>query len=133
MPNRNRPHSPYLCYLPAGFRDGQTPLSLSCESRRSRVTPSQISGARATVEMKARSYSQNTIKLLFGASGNQCTFPGCTNPVIAPETPLSDAAVVAQICHIYAASEGQTGPHRLRAQFAGKSRTHVRTSPSTGR
>src|SRR5260221_4170343 len=55
--------------------------------------------------MKARSYSQNTIKLLFGASGNQCAFPGCANPVIAPGTPLSDAVVIAQICHIYAASD----------------------------
>src|SRR5271166_6251546 len=55
--------------------------------------------------MKARTYSPHTIKVLFGASGNQCAFPGCTNPVIAPETPVSDAAVVAQICHIYAASD----------------------------
>jgi hypothetical protein len=55
--------------------------------------------------MKARSYSQNTIKLLFGASGNQCACPECTNPIIAPGTPDSDAAVVAQICHIYAASD----------------------------
>lgn len=55
--------------------------------------------------MNARSYSQNTIKVLFGASGNQCAFPGCTNPVIVPGTPVSDAAVVAQICHIYAASD----------------------------
>jgi hypothetical protein len=55
--------------------------------------------------MKARSYSQNTIKILFGASGNQCAYPGCTNHIIAPATPYSDAAVVAQICHIYAASD----------------------------
>jgi hypothetical protein len=55
--------------------------------------------------MKARSYSQNTIKLLFGASGNQCAFPACTNPVIAPGTPFSDPVVIAQICHIYAASD----------------------------
>jgi len=54
--------------------------------------------------MKTRSYSQNTIKILFGASGNQCAFPGCTNPIIVSETPDSHAAVVAQICHIYAAS-----------------------------
>jgi len=55
--------------------------------------------------MKARSYSQHTIKLLFGASGNQCAFPGCTNPIIALGTPLSDAAVIGQICHIYAVSD----------------------------
>jgi hypothetical protein len=55
--------------------------------------------------MNARSYSQNTIKILFGASGNQCAFPGCINTIIVPETFDSDAAVVAQICHIYAASD----------------------------
>ncbi len=55
--------------------------------------------------MKARRYSPHTIKVLFGASGNQCAFPGCTNPVIAPGTSVSDASVVAQICHIYAASD----------------------------
>jgi hypothetical protein len=54
--------------------------------------------------MKARNYSAHTIKVLFGASGNECAFPGCTNPIIAPGTPFSDAAVVGQICHIYAAS-----------------------------
>jgi hypothetical protein len=66
--------------------------------------------------MKARSYSQNTIKLLFGASGNQCAFPGCTNPVIAPGTPMSDAVVIAQICHIYAVSDnGPRGKSGLTA------------------
>jgi hypothetical protein len=55
--------------------------------------------------MNTRSYSQTTIKILFAASGNQCAFHECTNPVIAPGTPESDAAVVAQICHIYAVSD----------------------------
>jgi hypothetical protein len=55
--------------------------------------------------MATRRYSEKTIKLLFGGSGNQCAFPGCTNPIIAPETPYSDAAVVGQICHIYAAAD----------------------------
>ena len=52
-----------------------------------------------------RKYSQKTIKLLFGRSGNQCAFPGCTNPIIVPETEQSDAAVVGHICHIYAAAD----------------------------
>lgn len=66
--------------------------------------------------MKARTYSQNTIKILFGASGNQCAFPDCTNPVIVPGTPVSDAAVAAQICHIYAASDnGPRGKQGLTA------------------
>jgi hypothetical protein len=55
--------------------------------------------------MKARTYSSHTIRVLFGASGNQCAHPDCTNPVIAPGTSVSDAAVLAQICHIDAASD----------------------------
>ncbi len=55
--------------------------------------------------MAARRYSDKTIKLLFGSSGNQCAYPDCTNPIIAPETVYSDAAVVGQICHIYAAAD----------------------------
>lgn len=55
--------------------------------------------------MTQRRYSEKTIKILFGASGNRCAFPGCTNPIIAPETPYSDAAVVGQICHIFAAAD----------------------------
>lgn len=53
----------------------------------------------------ARRYSDKTIKVLFGSSGNQCAHPHCTNPIIAPETEQSDAAVVAYICHIYAAAD----------------------------
>src|SRR5580700_9351144 len=60
-----------------------------------------------------RRYSPKTIKLLFGRSGNQCAFPDCANPIIAPETEQSDAAVVGYICHIYAAADdgprGKTG------------------------
>ena len=52
-----------------------------------------------------RSYSTKTLKVLFGHSGNQCAAPGCTNPIIAPGTEVSDDAVVGQICHIYAASD----------------------------
>jgi hypothetical protein len=52
-----------------------------------------------------RNYSQKTIKLLFGRSGNQCAFPDCPNPIIVPETEQSDAAVVGHICHIYAAAD----------------------------
>jgi hypothetical protein len=43
-------------------------------------------------------------------------FPGCTNPIIAPGTPFSDAAVVGQICYIYAASnDGPRGKPGLTA------------------
>ena len=55
--------------------------------------------------MAQRSYTTKTIKVLFGSSGNQCAHPECTNPVVVPGTELSDDAVSAQICHIYAASD----------------------------
>ena len=51
-----------------------------------------------------RQYTQKTLKILFGSSGNQCAHPECTNNVIEPATEKSDAAVIAQICHIYAFS-----------------------------
>jgi len=53
----------------------------------------------------ARRYPERTIKLLFGSCGNQCAHPDCTNPIIAERTRYSDAAVVGQICHIYAAAD----------------------------
>jgi len=49
---------------------------------------------------------QSTIKRLYALSGNQCAHPGCLNLLIAPETEQSDAAVVNNICHIYARSDG---------------------------
>ena len=60
-----------------------------------------------------RSYSQQTLKILFALSGNQCAHPNCTNNVVEPATDSSDSAVMAQICHIYALSvdgpRGKTG------------------------
>ena len=60
-----------------------------------------------------RQYTPKTLKILFGSSGNQCAHPECTNNVIEPATEESDAAVIAQICHIYAFStngpRGKTG------------------------
>lgn len=53
-----------------------------------------------------RSYSQETVKVLFGRSGNQCAYPECTNTLIEPATEKSDALVTAHICHIYAISTG---------------------------
>ena len=52
-----------------------------------------------------RKYSQKTLKILFGLSGNQCAHPECTNNVIEPATEKSNAAGIAQICHIYAISD----------------------------
>ena len=57
-----------------------------------------------------RDYSKKTLKILFALSRNQCAHPECTNNVIEPSTGSSDAAVIAQICHIYAVStEGPRG------------------------
>lgn len=53
----------------------------------------------------SRRYSERTLKLLFAGSGNQCAEPTCTNPIIAPQTRYSPAAVLGQICHIYAAAD----------------------------
>lgn len=55
--------------------------------------------------MAKRSYSENTKKVLFALSGNQCAYPGCTNPIVEPATGKSDALATAQICHIYAISK----------------------------
>ena len=52
-----------------------------------------------------RSYTPKTLKVLFALSGNQCAYPGCTNPVIVPATDESDALVLNQISHIYALNE----------------------------
>ena len=60
-----------------------------------------------------RRYAEKTLKLLFGSCGNQCAEPNCPNEIIAAGTPHSDAAVIGQICHIYAAADdgprGKTG------------------------
>ena len=62
---------------------------------------------------RQRSYSKQTLKILFALSGNQCAHPKCTNNVVEPATDSSDSAVMAQICHIYALSvdgpRGKTG------------------------
>lgn len=64
--------------------------------------------------MVSRSYSDTTLKVLFGRSGNQCAYPGCTNNIIAPETSYSDDVVAGHICHIYAlADNGPRGNPNL--------------------
>lgn len=53
----------------------------------------------------SRSYTNTTLKILFGQSGNECAEPSCSNPIIASATAESDAANVSHIAHIYALSE----------------------------
>src|SRR6185312_6994801 len=55
-----------------------------------------------------RSYSQRTLKILFGRCGNRCAEPSCTNPIIKPGTEESPDLVVGQIAHIYAVAD--SGP-----------------------
>lgn len=62
----------------------------------------------------SRSYTQATIRKLFGLCSNQCAYPGCSNPIIVGALPPSDAEIVGHICHIYAASNnGPRGKQRL--------------------
>lgn len=49
---------------------------------------------------KARTYSNKTLKRLFGLSGNQCAFPGCTKILVNKKN-----AKDSNICHIEAANE----------------------------
>lgn len=49
---------------------------------------------------QARNYTDKTIKRLFGLSGNQCAFPGCTKSLVNINN-----AKDANICHIAAANE----------------------------
>jgi tetratricopeptide (TPR) repeat protein len=56
-------------------------------------------------EKLKRKYTPPVLKLLFGLSGNQCAHPDCLHNIIESKTEYSDAAVVGQICHIYAISE----------------------------
>ncbi len=51
---------------------------------------------------------KDVLRALFARSGNQCSFPGCTQPLINEKNQF-----IAQICHIEAASEGgeRYNPH----------------------
>ena len=56
------------------------------------------------MNMTKRNYTDRTLKILFGPSGNQCAYPGCTNPLIELGTEKSRPVVICEICHIYAIS-----------------------------
>lgn len=55
-----------------------------------------------------RKYSNSTVALLFGLSGNRCAHPDCINKVIEDHTNFDSAAVNGHIAHIYSGSK--TGP-----------------------
>ena len=54
------------------------------------------------------SYSDRTIKLLYGLSGNRCAHPDCVDLIIADSNKFDDAANLSNISHIYSAKS--TGP-----------------------
>ena len=51
-----------------------------------------------------RRYSDKTLKILFGLSGNQCAHPDCTTDLITQDDENSGSHIFAQVCHIYAHS-----------------------------
>lgn len=52
----------------------------------------------------ARSYTERTIKILFGLSGNRCAFPMCRTPLIDVRNADPDPVVLGEMCHIIASS-----------------------------
>jgi len=62
----------------------------------------------------SRRYSDRTIKILFGRSGNQCAHPECANQVVIGGNAVSRDLVSAQICHIFPVG----GPKAPRATSA---------------
>jgi len=52
----------------------------------------------------SRDYSAQTIKILFGQASH-CAYPSCTQPLILPAKGVAEEMVLAQICHIIAASD----------------------------
>ena len=55
-----------------------------------------------------RSYTHQTLKILFGFCDNQCAYPECSESIIRPGTEHSDTLIVGQISHIYAVKD--SGP-----------------------
>ncbi len=55
--------------------------------------------------MASRTYSDQTIKQLFGLTAGRCCFPSCRRAVIFPATQLSDPAITGDIAHIVAFSD----------------------------
>ena len=51
--------------------------------------------------MARKKPTQDILRALFTRSGNKCTFPGCTHPLINEKNQF-----IAQVCHIEGASEG---------------------------
>jgi hypothetical protein len=62
----------------------------------------------------SRAYTRPTLAKLYLLSRNQCAYPDCPQPIIISGDKKSDAAIIGQICHIYAVSDrGPRGKPRL--------------------
>lgn len=51
--------------------------------------------------MASRSYSEQTIKELFGSAAGRCSFPKCRKKVIHPATELSSTTITGDVAHIH--------------------------------
>ncbi len=69
--------------------------------------------------MASRSYSEQTIKQLFGSAAGRCAFPSCRRKLIHPATELSSTTIIGDIAHILAFSD--EGP-RADSSISGKDR-----------
>jgi hypothetical protein len=75
------------------------------QSSKLSISKGKAERARGSKKKISRSYSAATLGKLWGLSGNQCAFPGCSNELIAQGTAAPEKAIVGNICHIYAASD----------------------------
>ena len=56
-------------------------------------------------QKSSRRYSQKTLGLLWGRSGNTCAHPECRNPLIVGATEIDPAAILGHIAHIHSSSD----------------------------
>lgn len=61
--------------------------------------------AHGTGGKSSRRYSQRTLGLLWGRSGNTCAHPECKNELIVGATEFDEAAILGHIAHIHSSSD----------------------------
>jgi hypothetical protein len=62
------------------------------------------SSKKSGAKKGARLYKMRDLKILFSLAANRCAFPGCENPLVAPETLADPKEVVGHIAHIVGSS-----------------------------
>lgn len=89
-------------------------MDASCLKITSGGTVGAMTESAPATMKPTRRYSERTLKILFAMSRNQCAHPECTNPIVKAKTEFSQALVLGQIAHIYAASnDGPRGNSKL--------------------